>query len=65
MISYRLLSVVLSDWNMFHQPVLATIQQLFRYLKKKHLKKEYIAFWNFKNEHLYNWNSSVLIKSKY
>lgn len=44
MISYRLLSVVLSDWNMFHQPVLATIQQLFRYLKKNIKKKNTLRF---------------------
>lgn len=43
MISYRLLSVVLSDWNMFHQPVLATIQ-LFRYLKKNIKKKNTLRF---------------------
>lgn len=44
MISYRLLSVVLSDWNMLHQPVLATIQQLFRYLKKNIKKKNTLRF---------------------
>lgn len=44
MISYRLLSVVLSDWNMFHRPVLATIQQLFRYLKKNIKKKNTLRF---------------------
>lgn len=44
MISYRLLSVVLSDWNMFHQPVLATIQQLFRYLKNIFFKKNTLSF---------------------
>lgn len=66
MTSYRLLSVVLSDWNMFHNAACFSYYLAVVSLLEKHFfLKEHIEFWNFKNEYLYNWNSSVLIKSKY
>lgn len=66
MILYCLLFVVLSDWNMFYNVVCFSYYLVVVLLFEKYfLKKEYIEFWNFKNEYFYNWNSFVLIKSKY